>query len=134
MSWAPFAHLGDTPLCQMMSMSWKITTNVTLQCPEMRVPILNQIDLIELIWMMLGIVHFNFCMTSNYQSKIINCLIIMDFFLYIVNNHQCNLFAMCSFFNSLLQQTTFIPNYQSLFFKLTQLAWLRWIYLGNPPL
>ena len=34
-SWAQFAHLGDTLLCQTMSAGSKITTNVTLRCPEM---------------------------------------------------------------------------------------------------
>ena len=34
-SWAPFAHLGDAPLCQMMSASSKLHAQMTLRCPEM---------------------------------------------------------------------------------------------------
>ena len=59
------------------------------------------------------------------------------FLLHKVNKHQFNLFTMCSFFNNLFTVTgnnntihskiglvteIFIPNYQSLFFKLTQLV------------
>ena len=59
------------------------------------------------------------------------------FLLHKVNKHQLNLFTMCSFFNNLFTVTgnnntihskiglvteIFIPNYQSLFFKLTQLV------------
>ena len=59
------------------------------------------------------------------------------FILYVVNKHECNLFTMCSFINSLFTVTgknntmygkirlvreSVISNYQSLFFKLIQLA------------
>ena len=78
--------------------------------------------------------------TANCQEKnylVIKGLVADKFLLYIVNKHQCNMFIMCSVFNKLLTVTgnnnistvkiglvteIFIPNYQSLFFKLTQLA------------
>ena len=34
-SWAPFVHLGDTPLRQTMSMSSKLHAQTTSRCPEM---------------------------------------------------------------------------------------------------
>ena len=38
-SWGPFAHLGDTPLRQTMSASWKCSSQVMLCPAEMNAPI-----------------------------------------------------------------------------------------------
>ena len=88
----------------------------------------------------------------NYQSSRKNCFVILELIvdkmlLFIVNKHQCNcLLCVVSWIIYLLLLVIiiqyivkiglviemFIPNYQSLFFKLTQLAQLSEKNLGKP--
>ena len=57
------------------------------------------------------------------------------FLLYIINIDQCNLFTMCSFFNSSInaigKNNTMYSKNRTLFFKLTQLASLSQKNLGK---
>ena len=93
---------------------------------------LSRIELIELIWMILGILNINSCVTSKLPiiNKILPCdnrISCRYILLYIVNKQQCNVFTIRSFSNNLLTfieyrtriglvTEVFILNYQSLFF------------------
>ena len=88
--------------------------------------------------MTLGIVNVNSCVTfklpiiKKKNSLVIIELVADKFLLYIVNKHQCNslinyllllviIIIQCIVKIRLVTEN-FSPNYQSLFFKLTQLA------------
>ena len=100
--WRPFANDDE-------AMTTKVCNepNCNRGFPKLN---LSRIELIEPIWMALGLININSCVTSklpiikNYlpYNNGISC---RNFLMYIVNKYQCNLFTMCSFLNNLFTVT-----------------------------
>ena len=91
-------------LMQKLKMrTWSIHCEPNRSFPKLKLGRIELIELIEQIWITLGIVKIN----SNYQPSRKSCLVIIELvvdklILYIVNKHQCNMFTMCSFFINFL--------------------------------